>query len=143
MDDIPAWAKSFAEAVGASFNEVQGSMVGFEYRYSGPGEQAHDDHLFLFAPKPLEISGGVDDGEVVCEPMSLDIQGVQQLFTELESTSYHAALGEDWHLRRHVALSGQVGKRSITVYIYDEPLDDAEVKTVFDDRTKTFRPKQP
>lgn len=142
VNGIPSWAKNFADAVGACFNEIGGSMAGFDYQYSGPGTQAHNDHLILFAPQPLEIAGGAEDGEVVVEPMSVDIQSVQRLFTELESTTYHAAIGDAWHLRRHVALVGYMGKRSISVYIYDEPLDDAEIRTVLDERSKSFRSKR-
>ena len=141
--ELPSWAKSFADAVFACLNEIEGTTTGFDCRYNPPDTQIHDDHLLLLAPQPLEISGGKDDGEIVCDPLSVDIDSVQQLFTALESTTYHAAKGEDWYLRRRLELSGHVGDRSISVYIFDEPFDDAEVRTVLDESTNSFRPKRP
>ena len=135
----PAWVKQFGDTVCACFNEIEGSTAGFDYRYSGPGEQAHDDHLFLFAPQPLEVEGGPDDGEIVCDPLTVDIQAVQELFTELDSTTFNAARGDSWHLRCHVAVSGHVGQRSITVYIFDEPFDDAEIRMVLDDKGPRYK----
>jgi hypothetical protein len=133
-----SWAQDFGHAVCACLNETENSVAGFDFRYHGPGEQEFDDHLFLFAPAPLQITGGPDDGEVVCEPMAVDIEGVQQLFTEVEFTSYRAARGDDLPSRRRIELSGRLGQRNVTVFIFDEPFDDAEVQTTFDDDSKTF-----
>lgn len=71
----------------------------------------------------------------------MDIQAVQQAFTKVEDTGYHAASGDAWYCRRHLALSGTVGKRHVTIYIYDEPLDDAESSMVYDTNRKAFRSK--
>jgi hypothetical protein len=135
------WVDEFGQTVMACLNEMEGSEAGFAYRYSGPGEQQLDDHLFLFAPQPLEISGGADDGAIVCEPLTVDIDAVGQLFTQLESASYQAAKGPERYHRRHVALTGRVGERHITLFIFDEPFDDAEVRTVLETDTNSFRSK--
>src|SRR4029077_15825214 len=110
----PAWASAFAETVCACFNEIEGSEVGFDYRYCAPGTQSLDEHLFAFGPQPLETSGGPEDGEEVVEPLSVDIDAVQQLFTHVESTEYNSERGGTAHCGRHLAVSGQVGTRTIT-----------------------------
>src|SRR5437867_1029643 len=100
--EMPTWAQEFAATVFACFNEIEGTTTGYDCQYSGPDTQTHDDHVFFFAPQPLEISGGPDDGEIVCDPLFIDIQAVQQVFTEVESTEYYPSKGDSWHLRRHV-----------------------------------------
>jgi hypothetical protein len=130
----PRWAEEFGQTVCACLNEIEGSVAGFDFRFLGPDEQDHDDYLFLFAPAPLQISGGPDDGAVVCEPITVDIEAAQQLFTDVESTFYHAARGEEIGSRRRVG----IGERSITVYVFDQPFDDADVKATFDDESKSF-----
>ena len=137
MAGIPAWARNFAD-------EVAGGLTGtgddrLDYRYSGPGEENHDCHVFFFGPQPVKISGGEYDGEEVFEFLSVDIQVVQQAFTHLDDTLYHAASGDEWFSRRHIALSGLVGKRHVTIYIYDEPLDDAEARTIVDTASNRLR----
>lgn len=134
MAGIPAWARNFAESVADGFTGTGGGPL--DYRYCSPDEQNHGGHLFLFGPQPVEISGGEYDGEEVFEFLSVDIQIVQQAFTQLEDTSYHAARGDEWYRRRHIALSGLVGKRQVVIYIYDEPLDNAETKTIIDTTSK-------
>ena len=139
MAGIPAWARNFAEAIADGFTGTgDGSL---DYRYLGPDDQSHDDHLFFFAPQPVVISGGEHDGEEVFEFLTVDIQVVQQAFTQPEATSYHAATGNDWYRRRHLAFSGLIGRRHVTIHIYDEPLDDAEAKTIIDTNAKSFRSK--
>lgn len=139
MAGIPAWARNFAEAVADGFTGTGGDPL--DYLYCSPDERHHDDHLFLFGPQPVLISGGEHDGEEVFEFLSLDIQIVQQAFTQLGDTTYHAARGDEWFSRRHLAVCGLVGKRHVTVYIYDEPLEDAEAKTIIDTTSKKLRSK--
>ena len=112
-------------------------VAGFDFRYSGPGDQQIDDHLFLFAPVPLQIAGGPDDGAIVCEPMTVDIDSVRQLFTDAEFAYYRSARGDDLTSRRRVEINGHIGERSITIYIFDEPFDDAEPKTILDKASKS------
>jgi len=67
----PKWADKFADKVFSTFNEAEGSIEGFEYQYSGKGEQQWDDHLLVFLPSLGELSGGANDGSLVFSPMSV------------------------------------------------------------------------
>jgi len=91
MDDIPAWAKAFAETVCACFNEMEGNEAGFEYHYCEPGSQNHDDQLFLFGPQLLAISGGPYNGEDVFVFLTVEIRR--------RAAALHAAGVDDVQLR--------------------------------------------
>jgi hypothetical protein len=139
MYRIPSWAEEFAEEACNRFIDSNGNVASFDFQYYRPGTQIHDDHLFVFAPRPLEICGGANDGAVVAGPVTVDIRGVQELFTRLESTSYHAATGAAGILRRHLVVTGRIGRRSVSVYVYDEPLDDDQGCITADEFTRLIR----
>jgi hypothetical protein len=40
--------------------------------------------------------------------------------------------------RHRVAISRRLGERSITVYLFDWPFDDADVKPTFDDQSNAL-----
>jgi len=124
MQRIPSWAKHFADQVRDGFTDNNGHLATFDYWYYGPGTQVHDAHLLVFAPHALNNLGNAIDRATVAGPATVDIRAVQMVFERLESTSYHAATGETGILRRHLVVTGRIDQLSVTVYIYDEPLDD-------------------
>ena len=98
------------EIVEVCCNEIESSLTGFDYELCGPGKQRHDEHPFLFAPQLLRFAGGP---EVVGQTVTRRHPGGAAAPHGAGIPIDHAVTSNDWHPRRHVALTGPVANGAL------------------------------
>ena len=59
----------------------------------------------LIYPRPVELVGGADDGEVLAPAFSVDIEDLRSLFDRVDALSWHM-LGLSGGEGRHVSIEG-------------------------------------
>jgi len=132
--NIPEWAAKFSDTILEILGEFSGGETLRELKFYGPGEQNIDDYLFMFFPSLGEVVGGKNDGAVIFEPMSFQIDRLQEAFDECGEISFLGELGKEWWDRRRILFVGTVSGKSTTVYIYNEPLlEQNEIRATITD----------
>ena len=119
-DDPEAWLDDLAEAVAGNM-EAQGASGPLGLRY-----QEEDGIWEVVAyPKPVELVGGADDGELVTPPFALDLEGLRAAFERVEAFSW-LSLGYPNGEGPHVAIEGVYEGHAVFLQVLAYPPDDEE-----------------
>ena len=119
-DDPEAWLDDLAEAVAGNM-EAQSAPGPLGLRY-----QEEDGIWEVVAyPKPVELVGGADDGELVTPPFALDLEGLRAVFERVDAFSW-LSLGYPNGDGPHVAIEGVYQGHEVFLQVLAYPPDDEE-----------------
>ena len=118
--DAPEWVYTLVEAVAGSMTGNSDSgPLGFLY-----GEEEGDWEIVIY-PKPIELVGGAEDGEVVAPGFSLDIEEVRGEFERVDAISWQS-LGFPHGDGPHVSIEGVYLGRKVLIHVLAYAPDDEE-----------------
>jgi hypothetical protein len=138
---MPRWLKTLIESVcDGCLCGGQGRMSGFYLRWAEPSNNDWETWLIDIAPTKVELVGGADDGEMVFDPVHVDLLALAQVLTRTSLFLFHSACSQGD--RAHFVLGGRQGKRQLAIRIWLEPFEDEEPSLVYDVREKCWRPKR-
>ena len=124
--DAPEWVYALAEAVAGNMTaDGAPGPLGFLYR-----EEEGSWELVIY-PKPVELVGGAEDGEIVAPGFSLDLEGLRSLFERVDDFSWQA-LGFPQSEGPHVSIEGVYDGREVYMQILAYAPDDEEPGMRFD-----------
>ncbi len=98
--DAPEWVYELAEAVAGNMTSMSGpGPLGFFYR--------EEDGLWelVIYPKPVELVGGAEDGEILAPGFSLDLEELRNEFDRIDACSWES-LGSPDGDGPHVSIEG-------------------------------------
>ena len=118
--DAPDWAYSLVEAVAANM-EATGAPgpLGFMYR-----EEEGFWEIAVY-PKPVELVGGAEDGEIVAPGFSLDLEGLRAEFERVDAASWQS-LGYPSGEGPHVSIEGVYQGHEVFVQVLAYAPEDEE-----------------
>ena len=118
--DAPEWLYALVEAVAGSMTSNSGpGPLGFLY-----GEEEGVWEIVIY-PKPVELVGGAEDGEVVAPGFSLDIEEVRGEFERVDAVSWQS-LGFPHGDGPHVSIEGVYQGREVFIQVLAYAPDDEE-----------------
>ena len=98
--DAPDWAYGLVEVVAGHMESMSGpSPLGFYYRED---EGAWEIAVY---PKPVELVGGAEDGEIVAPGFLLDVEGLRGLFDRIDVLQWQS-MGFPSGEGPHVSIEG-------------------------------------
>ena len=124
--EAPAWIYTLVEAVADRMTAVGAAgAIGFRYREENGGWEV------VVYPRPVELIGGADDGEIVAPAFSLDLAGLRAVFDSVAEFSWEA-IGLPDGEGPHVALEGVYQRHEVLVQVLAYAPEDEEPGTKLD-----------
>jgi hypothetical protein len=124
--EAPAWIYTLVEAVADRMTAMGAAgTIGFRYREEG------DFADVVIYPRPVELIGGADDGEIVAPAFSLDLAALKGVFDCLTAYSWEA-IGLPDGEGPHISLEGVYQRHEVVVRVLAYAPEDEEPGTKFD-----------
>jgi len=137
MTHPPSWLQETANRVAEQFHGADAlAPIGCHF-YHDERDDVWEVTLFV---SHTETIGGEFDGKVTPCRFSVDLSGLESLFSEIRQFSWQAvSMGEDDDLGPHLAIEGAIGTENLWLRIVSEPPRQFEAGRVADVYEREFR----
>jgi hypothetical protein len=141
--DAPEWVYALAETVAGSMTSLSGpGPLGFFYH-----EEEGAWEIIIY-PKPVELIGGADGGDIVAPGFSLDLEELRGEFERVDAISWQS-LGCPSGEGPHVSIEGVYQGHEVFIQVLAYAPEDEEPGMKLDTRKRArgaawgLRPRQP
>jgi hypothetical protein len=137
MTPPPFWIEETANRAAALFQSDDDlAPIGCHYYH----DEQHDVWEVSLFVSQTETLGGELDGKLTSGRFSVDLSGLQSLFSKVERFSWQAvSLGAGDDLGSHLAIEGRVGEENLWLRILSEPPRQFEAGRIADVYGGEFR----